>query len=209
MDPKAMYKITYGLYLLTAQKDGRDNGCIINTVMQVAENPVRVAISVQKKTLTHDMIQSSGGFTVSALSTEANFQLFHRFGMQTGRTTDKFADFPYVTPAENGLLRLTKFSNMYLTAKVLEQVNLGTHSLFIAAVEEARSLSDSDPCTYSYYQAHIKPRPDTTPKGKKWVCDVCGWVYNEADTGIPWEALPDNFVCPLCKHGKGDFSPIA
>lgn len=208
MDLKALYKITYGLYLLTAREGSKDNGCIINTVMQVAENPVRLAVSVLKKNLTHDMIQSTGKLALSALTTEADFALFRRFGMQSGRMTDKFADFPYVTDCGNGLLRLTAFCNMYLRAKVVQTVDLGTHSLFIAEVEEAQNLSQAESCTYSYYQAHIKPRPAVKPEGKKWVCDVCGWIYDEAATGIPWEELPEDFLCPLCKHGKGDFSPI-
>ncbi len=210
MDPKALFQITYGLYLLTAQENGKDNGCIINTVTQVAERPVRVAVSVLKKNLTHDMIQSTGKFNVSAISTEADFQLFRRFGMQSGRSEDKFGGFTAVGRSENGLLHLTKYANMYLSAEVVQTIDLGSHSLFIAEVTEAELLSDAIPCSYSYYQAMIKPKPQPskTPEKKKWVCDVCGWVYDEEETGIKWEDLPDDFVCPLCKHGKADFSPV-
>lgn len=210
MDPKALFQITYGLYLLTAQEGGRDNGCIINTVMQVAEKPVRVAISVLKNNLTHDMVKNTGKFNVSAISTEADFELFRRFGMQSGRNVDKFSGFDAVRRSKNGLLRLTKCANMYLSAEVVEVVDLGTHSLFIAEVTEAEVLSDGISCSYSYYQAMIKPKPQPVGKTekKKWVCEVCGWVYDEEETGIPWEDLPEDFVCPLCKHGKADFSPV-
>lgn len=210
MDPKALFQITYGLYLLTAQEGGRDNGCIINTVMQVAEKPVRVAISVLKNNLTHDMVKNTGKFNVSAISTEADFELFRRFGMQSGRNVDKFSGFEAVRRSKNGLLRLTKYANMYLSAEVVEVMDLGTHSLFIAEVKEAEVLSDGISCSYSYYQAMIKPKPQPVSKTgkKKWVCDVCGWVYDEEETGIPWEDLPEDFVCPLCKHGKADFSPV-
>ena len=206
MDPKALYKITYGLYLLTAQEACKDNGCIINTVMQVADR--RIAISVLKRNLTHDMLQSTGKFNLSALSKETDFEFYRRFGMQSGRAVDKFAGFPHLVRAENGLLRLTEYSNMYLCAKVLQTVDLGSHSLFLAEVEDAQILSQAESCTYDYYQTHIKPHPVKKSTGKKWVCDVCGWVYDEATTGVPWEDLPDDFVCPLCKHGKEDFSPI-
>ncbi len=211
MDPKALFKISYGLYLLTAREGEKDNGCIINTAVQVAENPIRAAISVQKGNLTCQIIKNTGKFNISALSTQANFELFRHFGMQSGRNVDKFADFSAVERSKNGLLRLNQFSNMYLSARVVESLDLGTHCLFIAQVEAAETLNEAPSCTYTYYQSHIKPKPQA-PKAqeakKKWVCDVCGWVYEEEKTGIAWEELPDDFVCPLCKHGKADFSPL-
>ena len=207
MDQKALFQITYGLYLLTAQENGKDNGCIINTVVQVAEKPVRIAVSVLKNNLTHDMVKRTGKFNVCAISTDANFDLFRHFGMQSGKNMDKFANFDSALRSENGLLRLAKFSNMYLSADVVQTMDLGTHSLFIAEVTEGEVLSQGIPCSYSYYQAMITPQPVKSSK-KKWVCDVCGWVYDEEETGIKWEDLPEDFVCPLCKHGKSDFSPM-
>lgn len=201
MDSKALYKLTYGLFLLTAQEDGRDNGCIINTAIQVANDPTRIAISVLKTNKTHDMVKATGIFTLSSISTQAPFSLFQHFGMQSGRDVDKFADFTDVARAENGLYRLTKFANMFMTARVTESLDLGSHTLFVAEVVDAQVLSEEPSCTYGYYQSDIKPRPQA-PKKKGWVCTVCGYVYE----GDP---LPDDFICPLCKHGKEDFVPLS
>lgn len=209
MDPKALHQITYGLYLLTAQENGQNNGCIVNTVMQVTEQPTRIALCVLKNNLTHDMILRTGKLAVSALTTAADFELFRRFGMQSGRTADKFSDFPWVLPCKDGLLRLSRYANAYFSGEVIQRVDLDSHSLFLAQVNEAESLSQEPPCTYAYYQSHIKPAPAQSKSGgRKWVCDVCGWVYDEEKTGIQWEDLPEDFVCPLCKHGKADFSPL-
>ncbi len=200
MNPKALFKITYGLYVLSARQGEKDNGCIINTVMQVAEKPVRLAISVVKENLTCQMIRETGVFNVSAISTEADFALFQRFGFQSGRDVDKFRGFEAVKRSENGLYYVTEQTNGFLSAKVVEMKDLGTHMLFIAEVTDGDVLSDGWACTYAYYQADIKPKPAPAKK-KSWVCEICGYVHEGED-------LPDDFVCPICKHGKDAFRPM-
>ena len=199
MDSSALYKLTYGMFLLTTEDKGKHNGCIINTCIQVAENPVRIAFSVQKNNLTHDMIMNSAKINVSALTTEADFELFKHFGMQSGRDVDKFAGYDGIAQSANGLYYLTA-ANMYLSADVLFGSDLGTHTLFIAKVTDAQVLSEAEPCTYAYYHKSVKPAPVASAKGK-WVCNVCGYVY-EGDE------LPDDYICPLCKHGKEDFTYV-
>ena len=205
MDTKALFNITYGLYLLTTACGGRDNGCIINTVTQVAEAPVRISVSVSKRNLTCEMIEKSGAFNVSAITSLANFDLFKHFGMQSGRDVDKFEGFAGVKRSDNGILYLTETSNMYLSAKVLSSTDLGTHMLFIAEVTDGEVLSPYSTCTYGEYQREIKPAPAQKKpeenKTKKWTCTVCGYVY-EGDK------LPEDYVCPLCNHGKEVFEEI-
>ena len=196
MDPKALFKITYGLYLLTTRQQGEDNGCIINTVMQIAEKPDRLAVAVSKRNLSCSMLQKTGAFNISTLTTKADLALFRRFGMQSGRDVDKFDGFDGVTRTENGLYRLDTMTNAYLSGKVLSEMDLGTHYLFIAEVTDGQVLSGDAPCTYSHYQSHIKPKP--APKKKSWVCEICGYVH-EGDE------LPEDFVCPVCKHGREVF----
>lgn len=200
MDQKALFQITYGLYLLTTHQQGVDNGCIINTVMQIAEEPDRLAISVSKRNLTCAMLRQTREFNVSMLTTDADFALFKRFGMQSGRDTDKFEGFEGVTRTENGLYRLTESTNAYLSGVVVQEVDLGTHMLFIAEMTDGQVLSNDPPCTYTYYQNHIKPKPVQREK-KSWVCEVCGYVHEG-------ETLPEGFVCPLCKHGREVFRPV-
>ena len=200
MDKKALYNITYGLYLLTAAEGGKDNGCIVNTVVQIANDPVRISVSVIKENLTCDMILHSGIFNVSAITDQASFALFQHFGMRSGRDVDKFADFLDVERSENGLYYLTKNSNMYLSAKVTEHKDLGSHILFIGELTDSQVLSSQIPCTYAYYQSDIKPKPKKAEK-KQWVCSVCGYVY-EGDE------VPEDFLCPLCNHGKEDFELV-
>jgi len=197
MDPKALFKISYGLYVLTAREMGKDNGCIINTVMQVANDPDRIAISVLKSNLTHDMIAHTGAFCVSALTQEAPFSLFQRFGMVSGRKTNKFAGFPYVDRTPSTQFYLTSYANMYLTAVVTQEIDLGTHTMFIAEITDSAVLSDAPSCTYTYYQENIKPKPKKK-EVTQWECTVCGYVYEG-------EEVPDDYICPLCKHGKEDF----
>ena len=196
----ALFKLTYGLYLLTAKENGFNNGCIINTVMQVAENPDRLVIAINKQNKTHSMVKNTNKFCISTITTEADFSLFERFGMQSGNSVDKFKDFGTVTATKSGILRLTKFSNAFITATVYDSVDFGTHTLFLATVDEMEVLNDNPPCTYDYYHAEVKPKPKTDG-GKKWVCNICGYVYNG-------ENLPDDYICPLCKHGKEDFTLI-
>ena len=200
MNTKSLYKLTYGVYLLTARDGERDNGCIINTAVQVANDPARVSIAVIKNNYTCDMIRKSGIFNLSAITTEADFTLFRRFGMQSGWDVDKFGGFPDTARSGNGLLYLTKTSAAFLSAKVVDSVDLGSHTLFIGELTDGEVLSDAPTCTYGYYQSDIKPKPQQ-PKKKAWVCSVCGYVY-EGDE------LPDDFKCPLCQHGKEDFELV-
>jgi len=200
MDNNALFKLTYGLFLLTSWEGGRDNGCIINTAMQVASNPTRISIAVQKTNLTHDMILRTGICNISSISKTADFELFRRFGMQSGRDTDKLADFNGVSRSENGLIYLTEHSNMYISAKVTERFDLGSHTLFIAEITDAQVLSEEESCSYAYYQSDIKAKPMAKSEKRSWTCSVCGYVY-EGDE------IPADFECPLCHHGKEDFVP--
>lgn len=200
MNPKALFNITYGLYVLTARDGDKDNGCIVNSVMQVAEKPVRLALSVSKQNLTCDMIRKTGLFNVSALTTEAEFDLFRRFGFQSGRDADKFQGLTGVKRSENGLTYLTECTNAFLSAKVVDTQDLGTHYLFIAEVTDGEVLGDGWACSYAYYQADIKPKPAPVKK-KSWVCEICGYVHEG-------EEVPDDFICPICKHGKEAFKPM-
>ena len=196
MDMKALFKLSYGLFVLTARQDGRDNGCIINTAGQLTEDPARIQIAVNKQNLTHDMIQSTGLFNVSVLSEEAVFWVFQHYGFQSGRDTDKFAMIPEAR-TENGLRYVEGSSNAVISAKVITSVDCGSHTLFIAEVTEAKVLSDAPSMTYQYYFDHVKPKPAPAEPGK-WVCSICGYVY-EGDQ------LPPDYVCPLCKHGPEVF----
>ncbi len=199
MDNNALFNLTYGLFLLTARDNNTDNGCIINTAIQVANNPTQIAISVINSNKTHDMIANTGIFNVSSITTETNFELFKRFGMQSGKDVNKFAGFTDIARSKNGLLYLTKASNMYLSAKVTEQIELGSHTLFIAELTDAQTLSNAPSCTYAYYQSDIKPQPVSNQKCT-WTCSICGYVYEG-------EEIPDDFLCPLCKHDKTAFTP--
>ncbi len=200
MNPKALYNITYGLYMLSVRADEQDNACIINTAVQVASDPLRISISVNKGNHTHDMLMQSGRFNLSALTTSTPFSLFQRFGMQSGRSVKKFDGFEDAVRAENGILYLSSHANALLCCKVERTVDLGSHTMFIAELEDAEVLSAEPSCTYGYYQSDIKPKPQTQKK-TSWVCTVCGYVYEG-------EELPDDFVCPLCKHGKEDFQKV-
>ena len=198
---EAMYKLGYGLYVLTAQSgEGKDNGCIINTAMQVTTTPNRISICVNKANYTHDLIQETGAFNVSVISEKADFELFKHFGFQTGREVDKFADFGEVTRTESGLYVVTQGTNAYISGQVVQTVDLGTHTMFISDVTGGDVLTADPSATYTYYQEHIKPKPQPT-KVKGWRCKICGYVYEG-------EELPPDFVCPLCKHGADDFEKI-
>lgn len=204
MDNKAMFKIGYGLYVLTACENGRDNGCIINTVMQVTDTPRAIAVTVNKLNYTGGMIERTGMFNLSVLTTDAPFSVFENFGFKSGATTGKFTSFKYVKRSDSGALYLTNWSNAYLSAKVTQSVDLGTHLLYIAEVTDAAVLSGSPSVTYDYYHQNIKPNPPVADKSAKtgqWRCNICGYIY-EGDE------LPSDFVCPLCKHGAADFTKI-
>lgn len=200
MDKKALYKMSYGLFVLTASQDGRDNGCIINTAIQVTSEPNRIAIAVNKGNLTHDMILATRKFTVSAISEKADFSLFQRFGFQSGRSANKFAGFTDWKRGYNELPYITKGTNAFISAWVQETVDLGTHTLFIGAVTDMEVLDAAPSCTYNYYQSNIKPKPQTAVQNKPtWVCNVCGYIYEG-------ETIPDDFICPICKHPASDFT---
>ncbi len=200
MDKKVLYNLTYGLYLLTARNMGKDNGCIINTAVQVANDPARISISVIKQNLTCDMIRETGVFNLSAITEDAPFSLFQRFGMQSGRSVDKFSGFDGAQRAGNTLYYLKDNANMYLSAVVTQEIDLGSHVLFIAEVVDGEVLCQNAPCSYAYYQSSIKPQPQKKAV-KQWVCNVCGYIY-EGDQ------IPDDYLCPLCFHPKEDFSPV-
>ncbi len=202
MDANTMHKLSYGLFVITA-KGEKQNGCITNTASQVTTTPNRITLAVNKANYTHDMIVSTGEFNVSILSEKCDFSIFERFGFQSGRSTDKFAGFDGYKLAENGIAYITSGVNAVICAKVASQVDLGTHTLFIADVTDAFILSDTPSATYAYYHAHIKPKPEENkPKGKTvWRCTVCGYE-EEVDE------LPDDFVCPICFHPKSDFEKV-
>ncbi len=205
VDQRTLNCISYGLFVLTAKDGGKDNGCIINTVNQITTQPGRLAIGVNKQNFTHDMILKTGSFNLSVLTEDTPFRVFERFGFHSGRETDKFAE---LSPARsaNGLAYLDEASNALISGRVVEQFDYGTHTLFVAEVTEARVLSERPSLTYAYYHAHIKPKPELKASaGKVWVCTICGYLYDEAAEGTPFEELPEDWVCPLCKHPKSDF----
>ena len=205
MDKKAMYKLTYGLFVLTANENGNDNGCIINTAIQAAVDPNQVSISVSKQNYTHDMIVRTGKFTVSSITEKADFSLFKRFGFQSGKDTDKFQGFDGWMRGINGVTYITESTNAYISVEVEKSVDLGSHTLFIGKVTDMEVLSDDKSVTYEFYQSNIKPKPEkvgTTPKGETvWRCIICGYEY-------VGEELPEDFICPWCKHPASDFEKI-
>lgn len=202
VEKNAMFKLSYGLFVLTAKDGERENGCIINTVTQVTDTPKRISIAVNKANLTHDMIYKTGIFNISILSVDTPFSVFQHFGFQSGRNADKFAGYEGTAVSENGLRYLIKAANAFLSAKVISTQDLGTHTLFVAEITEAKVLSKVPSVTYVYYLENIKPKPQPQEEKKKgFICKICGYIY-EGDT------LPADFVCPICKHGAEDFEPL-
>lgn len=205
MDSKVMFNIQYGLFVLSSRSDTKDNACIINTLSQVTEKPQRVSVTVNKLNYTHDLIAQSKKFTVSIINEAANFELFKRFGFQSGKDVDKFADFDKVKRTENGTLAITEGTNSYISANVIQQVDVGTHSIFIADVVEMEKFNDIPSTTYNFYQKNIKPKPQPVGKtsdGKTvWRCRICGYEY-------VGEEIPEDYICPICKHGASDFEKI-
>lgn len=199
-DLSALFKIGYGLYVITSNDGKKDNGLIVNTVSQVTNTPNRIAVTINKANYSHHVIKQTGIMNLNCLSTDAPFNVFETFGFQSGRNTDKFKD---CTPlrSDNGLIFLPRYINSFMSLKVENYVDLDTHGMFICTITEARVISNLETMTYNYYQENVKPKPETEGK-KGFVCKVCGWVY-EGDE------LPDDIVCPLCKHGAADFEPIA
>lgn len=206
MDNHVMNKLSYGLFVLTAKADGKDNGCIINTAIQVTTSPNRILIAVNKDNYTHDMIMNTREFNLTILDESATFDTFKQFGFQSGRDTDKLVEIAF-SRAENGIVYLTKESNGYISGKVVEMIDLGTHTAFIADVTEGEILSEQPSATYSYYHANIKPsgkqmeKADQQEEKKGYVCTICGYIYEG-------EELPPDFICPICKHGADDFEPL-
>ena len=198
-DLTALFRIGYGLYVVTSNDGKKDNGLIVNTVIQLTDTPNRVAVNINKANYSHHVIKQTGMLNVNCLSTEAPFSVFQQFGFQTGRSVDKFAG-QTVHRSDNGLVFLDKYINAFMSLKVEDYVDLGTHGMFICSVTEARVMSNQDTMTYTYYQNNVKPKPETEGK-KGFVCKVCGYIY-EGDE------LPADYICPLCKHGAADFEPI-
>jgi len=200
-DMTALFRIGYGLYLVTCHDGKKDNGLIVNTVTQVTNTPNRIAVTINKENYSYHVIRQTGKMNVCCLSEDAPFAVFERFGFQSGRTVDKFEGMPAeLLRSDNGLLFPSRHINAFLSLKVEQTVDLDTHGMFVCSVSEARVITDIPTMTYTYYQEHVKPKPQTEGK-KGYVCKVCGYVYEG-------ESLPEDYVCPLCKHGAADFEPI-
>lgn len=205
MNETAMFKLSYGLFVLTAREDGKDNGCIINTAIQAASVPNQLSICVNKTNYTHDMILRTGAFTVSVISRAAEFGLFQHFGFQSGQTVDKFADFTKYARGMNGIPYITEGTNAYLSVKVEKTLDLGSHTLFVGGITEMEVLDDTESATYEYYFKHIKKEPEKQQEASKdrtvWRCKICGYEY-------VGEELPEDYICPICKHPASDFEKI-
>ena len=205
IEREAMYKLTYGLFMLTTTDGKKQNGCIVNTVSMLTDNPTRIVVFVNKSNYSEELLKKTGIFNVSVLSESAPFEIFKQFGFQSGRDVDKFEGGRYAT-SENGLYYLPEYANAMMSAKVVDSHDYGTHTLFVAEVTEAKKLSTDKSVTYEYYQSNIKPKPQAVkteePSAKgKWVCKICGYVH-EGDE------LPADFICPWCKHPAEDFEKV-
>ena len=198
-DMTALFNIGYGLYVITSNDGKKDNGLIVNTVTQVTNSPNRIAVCINKQNYSHHVIKQTGIMNVNCLSIEAPFSVFETFGFQSGRNADKFANCSPLR-SDNGLVFLPKYINSFMSLKVEQYIDMDTHGMFICSITEARVLSDKETMTYTYYHNNVKPKPETEGK-KGWVCKICGYVYEG-------EELPEDFICPLCKHGAADFEPI-
>ena len=198
-DMSALFKIGYGLYVVTSNDGKKDNGLIVNTVTQVSDNPKLIAVTINKENYSHHVIKQTGKMNINCLTVDAPFKVFENFGFQSGRNVDKFAD---CTPlrTDNGLAFLPRYINAVMSLKLEQYFDMGTHGMFICSVSEARVISDAESMTYSYYHANVKPKPETEGI-KGYVCKICGYVYEGAD-------LPDDYICPLCKHPASDFEKI-
>ena len=197
-----MFKLSYGLFVLTAKDGEKDNGCIVNTVAQMTETPLRITVTVNKANHTHDQILKTGEFNVSILTESAPFRIFKQFGFQSGRNADKFADCGYDERSANGIRYIPEHTNGIISAKVVQSFDYGTHTLFVADVTQAFVISKEASTTYQYYFDHIKPKPQPPKEDQKgFVCKICGYVYEG-------EELPEDYICPLCKHGASDFEPL-
>lgn len=198
MDNTAFFKLSYGLFVVTAHEGDKDNGCITNTVVQQTTTPNRISVTINKNNLTHDMILRTGVFNVSVLSESSSFDTFKHWGFQSGKDVDKTVGITFYR-LENGVIYIVEGVNAVLSAKVEQAIDLGTHTLFIAEVPDAFSTDETPSATYAYYHKRIKPAPQQ-PKKRGWVCIICGYIYEG-------ETLPDDFICPICKHPASDFKP--
>ncbi len=205
MDQKALRNLSYGLFVLTTQNGGKDYGCIINTATQTASDPLMISVSVNKANFTCEMIQASKKFTISVLSEDATFDLFKHFGFQSGREVDKFRDFTDCKRVANGTMAITTGTNAYLSAEVYSWLDLGSHILFVGKITDGEVFNKVPSATYAYYFDNIKPKPEkvaTTPDGQTvWRCKICGYEY-------VGEELPEDYICPLCKHPASDFEKV-
>ena len=205
MDNKALYKLSYGLFVLTSKDNIKANGCITNTAIQAASEPNQIAFAVNKANYTHDMIAKTKKANVSVISEDAGFELFKHFGFQSGRDVDKFADFADCKEAENGIPYITVGTNAYFSLDIEQVIDIGSHTLFVGVVTEMEVLSNVPSATYNYYQDNIKPKPEAvgkTPEGQTvWRCKICGYEY-------VGEELPEDFICPVCKHPASDFEKV-
>ena len=200
MDNKVMFSLTYGLFVLTAKEGSKDNGCIVNTASQVASDPNTIAVSVNKNNYTCGMIERTKEFNVSVLSEKSKFETYRHWGLQSGKDVDKTVEIAYKRSA-NGLIYIAEETNAFLSAKVIKAIDLGSHMLFIGLVTDGEKLSDDPSVTYNFYQNNIKPKPVDQSKKKGFICTVCGYIYEG-------ETLPDDFICPVCKHPASDFKPL-
>lgn len=205
MNTKAMYKLSYGLFVLTAKVGAKENGCITNTAVQVASEPNTISFAVNKANYTHDMVMQTKKCNISVISEAADFALFQHFGFQSGRDVDKFVTFTDCEHAENGIPYITKGTNAYFSIEVTETVDLGSHTLFSGIPTAMEVLAETESATYAYYQSSIKPKPEKVGETKDgqtvWRCRICGYEY-------VGEELPDDFICPICKHPKADFEKL-
>lgn len=199
MDKKVMYDLSYGLYVLTAREGEKDNGCIINTALQVTTSPNRVSIAVNKDNYTCGMVERTGAFNISIIDESCPFDLFERFGFHSGKDTDKTSGIE-LGRSQNGVVYLPSHTTGFMSCKVVEKVDMGSHIVFFADVTDGEKLSDNAPMTYAYYHKNVKPSAEKS-QTKGYRCRICGYVYE----GDP---LPDDFVCPICKHGADDFEKI-
>ena len=199
-DLKALFNIGYGLYVVTSRDGDKDNGLIVNTVTQLTNTPNRIGVAINKANLSHDIIKKTGVLNVNCLSVEAPFSVFEHFGFHSGRDVDKFADCDTVLRSDNGVIFLPRYINSFMSLKVERYIDFETHGMFVCTITESRVISPVETMTYTYYQENVKPRPETKEK-KGWVCKVCGYVYEG-------EELPEDYVCPLCKHGASDFEKL-
>ncbi len=204
MNKKAMYKFSYGLFVLTTSYEGKDNGCTINTAIQVASDPNLISIALSKENYTHDMIMGAKRFNISVISQDVSFDIFKRFGFQSGRNVDKFEGFEECVRAENGIYYITIGTNAYFSIEVQQTLDLGSHTLFVGLPTAMEVLSDVPSATYDYYHSKIKPKPEAkkAKEGKTiWRCSICGYEYEG-------EILPEDFICPVCKHPASYFEKI-